>query len=290
MQPSHSRSASSPSPRFSRVVVALTLGIATSIGLAGCNKFPFPTAPSLPPGLHWYLTFADEFDLHAVNANKWDTCFYFVDDIDGAPGCTQPELANVFRADDVLPQTDGTLYLRAQMRPTVAYGKPYTYTSGMLSSFGHYSFQYGYAEIRMKANRGRGLWDAFWLMPASKKTAFEIDVLEILGHQTDVVHTTLHYTNPVGDRLFTGQPFTSTTDLAADFHTYAVNWTEDALVWYVDGIERFRQTEHIPQEPMYLIYTLAAGDATSWPGEPDATTPLPSDTVIDYIRVYQYHP
>jgi len=282
-------------PAFKSTVALIALGL-ICIGLSGCAPpLLSPAAPaapiaSLPPGPNWQLAFGDEFDQPVVDTHKWDTCFYFVDNIDGAPGCTQDGLANVFRADDVLPQADGTLLLRAQKRSGLAYGRPYTYTTGMLSSFGHYSFQYGYAEIRLKATKGRGLWDAFWLMPASKKWTAEIDVLEILGHETNVVHTTLHYTSSKGDVQFTGQPFAAPVDLAKDFHTYAINWTKDSLTWYVDGVETARQTEHIPQEPMYLIATMAVGDAASWSGAPDATTSLPSHIAIDYIRVYQRKP
>ena len=276
----------------------------TGLSLIGCSTNrqseptsipPVATQPSeptlLPPGPNWQLAFADEFDKPTLNISKWDTCFHFVDDIAGAPGCILGyDLSSLFRADDVLPQADGTLHLRAQKRATVAYNKPYTYTTGMLSSLAHYTFQYGYVEIRMKASHGQGLWNAFWLMPASKKWPPEIDVLEILGNQTDVTHTTLHYTNPANENLNIGQPFTSTTDLAGDFHTFAVKWTKENIVWYVDGMERFRQTDHIPQEPMYVLATLSAGNATSWPGEPDSTTPLPSYMQIDYIRVYQTKP
>jgi beta-glucanase (GH16 family) len=244
----------------------------------------------IPPGPNWHLAFADEFDKPTLETSKWDTCFFFVDTFDGAPGCKLgDDLSSIFRPDDVLPQTDGTLHLRAQKRATVAYDKPYTYTTGMLSSLGRYTFQYGYVEIRMKASKGQGLWNAFWLMPASKKWPPEIDVLEILGKQTRAVHTTLHYKDPADKHLSEGRPFASSVDLADDFHVYAAHWTKDAIVWYVDGAERFRQTQNIPQEPMYVIATLSAGNAASWAGEPDASTPLPNTMQIDYIRVYQHN-
>jgi beta-glucanase (GH16 family) len=290
--------------RFDRAIARLWVAI-VSIGLTGCSATvpaaptilpveatPSPVAPTLiPPGPNWQLAFADEFDKPTLDASKWDTCFYFVDTFEGTPGCKLgDDLSSIFRPDDVLPQTDGTLLLQAQKRATVAYDKPYTYTTGMLSSLAHYTFTFGYAEIRMKASKGQGLWNAFWLMPASKKWPPEIDVLEILGRETQQVHTTLHYKGAADEHLSMGQPFSRTIDLADDFHIYAAHWTKDVLIWYVDGVERFRQTEHIPREPMYVIATLSAGNAASWAGEPDATTRLPNVMQIDYIRVYQAKP
>jgi hypothetical protein len=76
-------------------------------------------------------------------------------------------------------------------------------------------------------------------------------------------------------------------DFSGDWHTYAVDWEPDAIVWYVDGIERRRYTDaaNITNKPMYLIANLAVGG--DWPGSPDSTTPLPASYQIDHIRVWQ---
>ena len=40
---------------------------------------------------------------------------------------------------------------------------------------------YGTVEARFKAPAGRGLWPAIWLLPASKESRPEIDLLEMIG-------------------------------------------------------------------------------------------------------------
>jgi beta-glucanase (GH16 family) len=64
-----------------------------------------------------------------------------------------------------------------------------------------------------------------------------------------------------------------------------VLWQPDRLVWYIDGVERYRTSDHVPAEPMYLIANLAVGG--NWPGAPDNTTVFPADLEIDYIAVWQ---
>jgi beta-glucanase (GH16 family) len=78
-----------------------------------------------------------------------------------------------------------------------------------------------------------------------------------------------------------------TSDLSAGWHVYGVDWEPDHIVWYVDGVERFRfqDTAHIPNEPMYVIANLAVGG--DWPGAPDNSTFLPADLLIDYIRIWR---
>ena len=76
-------------------------------------------------------------------------------------------------------------------------------------------------------------------------------------------------------------------DFSANWHTYAVDWEPNVIIWYVDGIERLRYTDttRIVKKPMYLIANLAVGGDS--PGAPDASTSFPSYYEIDYIRVWK---
>jgi beta-glucanase (GH16 family) len=66
-----------------------------------------------------------------------------------------------------------------------------------------------------------------------------------------------------------------------------VDWQPNAIIWYVDGIERWRFTEasRISSEPMYLLLNLAVGG--DWAGPPDGDTGFPSYFEIDYVRVWE---
>src|SRR5206468_3266630 len=114
----------------------------------------------------------------------------------------------------------------------------------------------------------------------------EIDAMEMLGDSTNVQHMNFHYVRPDGRRGDAGLTWTG-PDFSAGWHTFGVDWEPSAIVWYVDGVERWRFTDAsvIPHESMYLLANLAVGG--SWPGAPDGSTPFPSSFDVDYIRVWQ---
>jgi MYXO-CTERM domain-containing protein len=75
-------------------------------------------------------------------------------------------------------------------------------------------------------------------------------------------------------------------DFTQDFHTFAVDWDAQRVIWYVDDVERFQHAgPGVPQVNMYVIANLAIGGG--WPGAPDGTTPFPANYDVDYIRVYE---
>ena len=133
--------------------------------------------------------------------------------------------------------------------------------------------------------KGQGFLSAFWTMPIDKTWPPEIDVIEVLGQDPSMAHLTLHFPKN-GEKWKDdkdGGKFRG-DDLTAAFNTYAAKWDETGVVWYVNGVERHR-TDKSPNEPMYLLATLALGG--HWAGPPDAQTPFPAYMEIDYIRVYQ---
>lgn len=233
------------------------------------NAAPRPTAP-IGPGFE--LAFAEEFDGDQLDPARWKSGMPWADHTLGE--------AATYRQRG-LSLGDGILTMTATQQQTG--GRPYT--SGAINSDGLYEFTYGYAEVRAKMPRGRGLWPAFWLLSTGPGTTGEIDVFEVLGHEPERVHMTLHRDSGAVQ----SQEGTSWVgpDFSAAFHTFAVDWEPEHIVWYVDGVERFRSKTDVPVRPMCLIANLAVGGPTSWPGPADAQTPFPSTLEIDYIRVFQ---
>ena len=140
--------------------------------------------------------------------------------------------------------------------------------------------------MRAKVPKGKGLWPAFWTLPSDLSWPPEIDVFEILGDRTNTIYMTYHYPTATNGKVASGGKWNG-PDFSADWHTYAVDWEPNVIIWYVDGIERLRYTDttHIVKKPMYLIANLAVGGVS--PGAPDASTSFPSYYEIDYIRVWK---
>jgi beta-glucanase (GH16 family) len=240
----------------------------------------------------WLLIFQDEFAGDRLDHAKWVNCYLWAN-----LGCYKTNGSEMeWYTPDAAAVSGGRLHLQAQQRPTLGSdGQTYPYTSGLIASGSgsydpadgpRFAFRYGYVEIRARVPAGRGFWSAFWLLRADRSLPWEIDIFEILGHQPATANMTVHYPLADGSTGAHGTAYTG-PDFSAGEHTYALDWSADQLVWYIDGVERKRERNaaHIPHDPMYLIANLAVGG--DWPGPPDPTTVFPNMLNIDYIRVWQ---
>jgi beta-glucanase (GH16 family) len=239
----------------------------------------------------WSLVFHDEFNGDHLDTSLWVTCYWW--DKDGCTNLGNREL-EWYQPGNVIVQ-NGVLKLEARKESIRASdGRTYPYTSGMVTTGRSvyeqsgrlgFAFQYGYVEVRARIPKGKGLWPAIWLLPTTHESRPEIDIMEVLGHETTVVHMNMHYQRPGGGRGRTAGSWT-TWDLSTSWHTYAVEWRPDAVIWYIDGKPRraVTDTSIIPATPMYLILNLAVGG--NWPGAPNDATPFPSSFQIDYVRIW----
>ncbi|MDX2597822.1 MULTISPECIES: ricin-type beta-trefoil lectin domain protein [Streptomyces] len=167
------------------------------------------------------------------------------------------------------------------------------YTSARLNTAGKFNAQYGHVEARMKIPRGQGMWPAFWMLgtPVNWPDSGEIDVMENVGFEPSTVHGTIHgpgYSGSGG--IGAGYSLPGGQAFADAFHTFAVDWAPDSLTWSVDGNVYQRRTPAdlggrtwVFNKPFFLILNLAVGGY--WPGDPDGSTPLPAQLVVDSVSV-----
>lgn len=217
------------------------------------------------------LVFEEEFDGRSLDPALWQSEMAWGQYTTGELQRYEPRALQV---------DDGELRIVASQKPS----GDREYASGTITSLGRFEFTYGYVEIRARMPEGQGLWPAFWLAAVDGESRSEIDIVEFLGHEPDTMHMALHFDDEAGEHrepqvTYRGEDFTG------GWHTFAVDWTPAAVVWYVDGVERARQTQGVPDEPMYLIANMAVGG--EWPGEPDETTRFPAVYAIERIRVYE---
>ena len=158
------------------------------------------------------------------------------------------------------------------------------YTSGAITSKDFFSITYGYFEIRAQMPAGKGLWPAFWLMPADKSPTPELDIMEMIGDRPTEFVTNLHSNAKCKRASY--QNFITVPDMSKRYHTYSAQWSPDTVTWYFDGKPVARvDTPSDMHKPMYMLVNLAVGG--SWPGALDAATQFPAHYRIDHIRVYR---
>jgi beta-glucanase (GH16 family) len=266
-----------------RVVVLGALAAAGFVGVAWAGRDEGEQARS-----ERRLVLREDFDGRRLDRRRWNTCHWWA-----RGGCT---IASNNELEWYLPEQArlrrGRLRLVAERRTVRGSdGRDYPYASGMISSGprpgrrrAKFAFRYGRAAIRARVPAGRGLWSAFWLLPASRESKPEIDVMEVIGQRPDTVEMHLHWRREDGEVERRGKEWRQPS-LRRGWHTFAIDWRPGRLAWLIDGVVRWRvRGRAVPSEPMYLVANLAVGG--DWPGPPDATTRFPSALAIDWVKVW----
>ena len=268
----------------------LTLLAGSLAALAVAAAAGEPPRPKAVKG-DWTLVFSDEFDGPGLDRDKWTTCYWW--DKDGCTNLGNAELQ--WYMPENVSVANGYLMLTARPEKVTGFeGRPFSYTSGMVTTGRDYvelprlpraEFLYGHFEIRAKLPAGAGLWPALWLLPSTRESRPEIDIMEVLGDAPRQLHLHVHYDDKKGEIQRPGKTV-ETKNLARRFHVYGLTWSKDAIHWYLDGkkVWTFDDTDYISSEPMYLLMNLAVGG--KWPGPPDERTKFPAEFIIDYVRVW----
>jgi beta-glucanase (GH16 family) len=187
-----------------------------------------------------------------------------------------------------------------------------TYSSGRLRSKGKGDWRYGRFEIRAKLPWGQGTWPAIWMLPTDGvyggwASSGEIDIMEAVNLRVGGerrIHGTLHFGDNWPNNVYAGDAYLLPGDAnpADDFHTYAVEWEEGEIRWYVDGDHYATQTQNgwysakALDEPVapfdqrfHLILNLAVGG--DWAGNVNDTgideSVFPQVMLVDYVRVFE---
>ena len=279
----------------------------------------------------WSLVWSDEFSGDSIDSTKWSYEKNCWGGGNNEQQCYTDQEKNAFVADGVLnivavkedftgpdtPEGEGSST------------KTLPYTSARLRTKNLQEWTFGRFEIRAKLPKGQGTWPAIWMLPTDSPygvwaSSGEIDIMEAvnLNTQTTVdgvlqppetrVYGTLHYGKAWPGNVSSGEAYTlpNAVNPADDFHTYALEWEEGEIRWYVDGVHYATQRQTgwysqyvvdgvLTDAPLgapfdeksayHLLLNLAVGGA--WAGSVNNTgidsTVFPQKMQVDYVRVYE---
>jgi beta-glucanase (GH16 family) len=248
-----------------------------------------PSGDASRPG--WTLIFSDEFNAASgtgVDTTKWNL-------VNKGDGFGNNELEFYTNRTNNAYQ-DGNGFLVIKVIKESYMGREYT--SARLESNGKFEHTYGRYEARLQLPRGQGIWPAFWMLgndigSAGWPNCGEIDIMENIGKEPSIVHGSLHGPGYSGGNPL-GQAYTlpGGAKFADGFHTFAVEWEQSAIRFYVDDMLYGTKTpsdtpngaKWVYDHPFYLLLNVAVGG--TWPGSPDSTTTFPQTMLVDYVRVY----
>jgi hypothetical protein len=219
------------------------------------------------------LIFGDEFDGEKLDTKKWLTNYYWGEkllkdrysvesDLQAYTEKENFEIRNSILKINTKPQKiTGKVWSAANGFSS----KEFSYTSGLINTGNSFRQKYGVFTAKIKLGDPNAK-SAFWML-ADKITP-----------HIDICHTGK---GKVWFDIFNSDGKTSKTSIGAkysqDYFIYSLEWTADKLVWKINGVEAFRQTSGVPQEPMYIL--LAGG----------LDKPINGMTSleIDWVRVYK---
>lgn len=239
------------------------------------------------------LVWSDEFNHGPVPGSDWTIENW-------APGHVNNEL-QTYTSREVdgkrtLEVKDGFLFINCFKGND---GKVY---SGRMNAHPNTGWLYGYFEARILLPKGKGTWPAFWMMPSNVDWntnpwpyCGEIDIMEEVGANPDYVSSSLHtgnYNHTKGTQK-THEMYCKGAE--GEFHIYAVEWTENEIITYVDGKVQLRATkaemgaDHDSWPFHYAFYPILnlawGGDWGGYKGVDESV--LPVTMKVDYVRIFQ---
>jgi beta-glucanase (GH16 family) len=154
------------------------------------------------------------------------------------------------------------------------------------------AYGYGRVEARVQYAPGDGVVSSFFSWKEGSELAGtfwnELD-FEKLGAACRL-ETNPIYGNPSANH---SQKHMLELDMCGTFHTYAYEWTPEAIVWSIDGMEIRRETGAVPQAfaenasgGMQIHFNLWPGDAT-FGGNFDPAI-LPVHEYVDWVQFSKY--
>ena len=183
------------------------------------------------PVSDWQLVWSDEFDGSSINSRKWTLESNCDDDTNTEKQCFTENAENAFIENGVL---------NIVAKPA-AEDAAKDYTSARLNTQNKGDFKYGRFEVRAQMPTGQGSWPEISMMPTHSvygawPNSGEIEIVEMdtINVPANHIHGTLHYDN--GDVSSSGKAYAMSDGAtpADGFHTYAVEWNEGEIRWYVD--------------------------------------------------------
>ncbi len=262
-------------------------GLIFSAAFGRCAGGDVTQAP--PPPDAGMLLWSDEFDGDAgspPDTNNWSP------DVGGSGwGNSQLEYDTDFTHDNVQLDGQGHLAIIARRESFGGNG----YTSGRITTHGHFESHFGRFEASIQSPVGQGIWPAFWVLGDNGKpwpTCGEIDIMEEQGQNIYVNHGSMHGPGYSGGGAISAQ-YRSSAALDDGFHLFAIDWLENEVDFSVDGIVYNRVTpDNVPagdqwvfnDHDFYIILNVAVGG--NYVGSPSSSTVFPQTMLVDYVRVY----
>lgn len=283
---------------FNRVVLQINGENNTDHVLAYLDNFLYDGTLDVPiEPVFDNLVWSDEFDVNGIiNSTNW----FHQTQLPAGGSWYNGEVQHYTNRIDNSFVDNGFLNIVAKKETFNDQGYTKEYTSARLNS--KFAFTYGRIEVRAKLPSGVGTWPAIWMLGKNINedggywdnqgfgntnwpACGEIDIMEHWGSNQNFVQSAMHTPSSFGGTVNHGGQTIPT--VSSQFHVYTLDWSEEKMVFRVDGVEHY-------------TYNPTIQDSDNWPFDSEqylllniAIEPIidpgftQSAMEIDYVRVYQ---
>lgn len=222
--------------------------------------------PAAPDGFVWKLYFNDDFNDQKLNEKVW-----------------KHSMENGVRRDGWWRNDAAGLDGKGSLSIKTFKDKD-KFISGAIETQPDLEFRYGFYIARVKTQSQKGQWSAFWLWPFDAKAngAIEIDIFEY-GFFPGMAQNAVHYYQKRHSSNTKRFFHTNKTN----WHTFAVWWTPNDIIFYKDGKETWRRKSSPSDSPAMLIFSTEIGAAAAGNIK---KAKLPDEWLVDWVKVYNLEP
>jgi len=223
-----------------------------------------------PTEMGYALVWEDQFDGETLNPKKWEV-----------RGVGPRALG--FVSAEAVKVENGYLKLSALKKDD-------RILLGAVGTQNRFMSKYGFFECRAQLQKSPGIWAAFWIQSTEISKgddpsiyAAEIDIMEFfkkLG--TDIVSHNVHWAYGPNQKTTHGMQ-SYLKGVSEGFHTFALEWTPEKYVFFVDGYKYYEVTSGISNIEEYLILSMEIPSEV----KDIKNTVFPDVFIVDYVKVYQ---
>ena len=247
----------------------------------------YATVPKTGGGV-WTCSFGDEFNGTALDRSMW------LPQTTKGSGFDSNDHDCFMDSPNNVSVSGGSLVLTSRQEAAPFICEDYVprsteYTSGSVSTYQRRSVNRGRVEVRAKVISGKvqGTHTAFWMFPQDLNGGpgkGEIDIAEIYGIYSDRAIPYIHHPLSSIDPNDTNN-YCMIANIA-DWNTYVVEWTAESIKIIYNG--QVCLTDTMGASNFNKDYMVALTQGLGWPGNDfqPGITPLPAQTIVDYVRVY----
>lgn len=228
----------------------------------------------------WELSFSEEFEGSKLDKDKWITRYYWGDKLIKDSYALKGE-EHIFADDKNISISNSKAILTCKndkikgkvWDPTIGLNiKDFNYSSALISTGKSFRQKYGKFQAKIKVDNINNVENSFWMLSDSMLP--HIDVVKT-SEKSRLLPANFWFNK---DSKNSSISKVKGVKLHKAFYIFTLEWSAEKIVWKVNDIVIKTQTQGVPQESMYMVFSL---------GVKNISNNINANMEIDWVRCYK---